>query len=424
MSMPMIWKEALKKEIDCDFLYQWYTSSTGFQTVKRSIEAYENFLFSKGNVFFKSNTEVCMTIGASQAAFYSVSYLHSIGCKKMLLVGMNYPLYERIGKKYGYGMVESRSELDNRIIPTINELTSDIEQHRPDVIVFTYPNNPSGENYSDEEFDYILKIINRHKLYCIVDCVCNMMISAKGITTPEFLISKNDMTEKCIIVNSFSKTDSAPGFRVGYLLGNSELIKFASSQQADCIMNPQTIPVIPIWITLLFRCLHLSEWYGHSKKQKEKLIRFFRSMFFVTTAISPKSIRLYVNELVNERLWSEYSKYVAEMLEKEANVANNYAYTCSRLEEFIIGKTNLQSGFNFLIKLRPFFEKSELGLCKDLIEKTGIAVLTESAFSLKESTSNDYWVRISLAANSKLFMTTIDNLYLYLKNMEVDLDDK
>jgi aspartate/methionine/tyrosine aminotransferase len=417
LSAPTIWKETMQKEIEEDFLYQRYTSMDGFQTVNYAVKLYERFLFSKGNISLKANLEVCMTIGASQAASLAVAYLHSIGKKRMLLVGMTYPLYMTLGTEYGYQLSESRSALSNRDMPTVSELREEIERFRPEVLVFTYPCNPSGEKYTDEELDQIMHILYKKGIYCIFDCVCNMILSEKEVTVPEPMIMKNKMMEKSIIVNSFSKTESVPGFRIGYIAGHFDVIQFVRSKQVS-IMNPPNMPTIAVWLTLLFRCLYLSEQYGQEERVRERIILCFKRMFFVTTVLCPQAIWDYVSELVNERLFIEYEKYKEEMFAKEKVFASNKEYLSKRLSPFLVGSTQMDGGFNYLVKLKSCCNFGELDFCKDLLQKTGIAIFTESGFALTKAKENDYWVRVSLAAPSDLFQKTIDRLYLYLSELE------
>ncbi|QOX65012.1 pyridoxal phosphate-dependent aminotransferase [Anoxybacterium hadale] len=417
LSAPTIWKETMQKEIEEDFLYQRYTSMDGFQTANYAVKLYERFLFSRGNISLKANLEVCMTIGASQAASLAVAYLHSIGKKRMLLVGMTYPLYMTLGNEYGYQMRESRSALPNRDMPTVSELKVDIEQFKPDVLVFTYPCNPSGEKYQDEELDQIMQTLYQKGIYCIFDCVCNMILSEKDVTVPEPMIMENKMMRKSIIVNSFSKTESVPGFRIGYIAGHYDVIQFVRSKQVS-IMNPPNMPTIAVWITMLFRCLHLSEQYGQAERVRERIILCFKRMFFVTTVLCPQPIWDYVTELVDERLFDEYKKYREEMYAKETVFASNKEYFSKKLSPYLTASTEMDGGFNYLVKLKPCSKLGELEFCKDLLQKTGIAIFTESGFALTKAKENDYWVRISLAAPSDIFEKTIDRLYLYLSELE------
>lgn len=416
-SAPTIWKETMLKEIEEDFLYQWYTSIDGFKTVNYAVKLYERFLFSGGNISLKANLEVCMTVGSSQAAALAVAYLHSIGKKKMLLVGMTYPMYATIGNEYGYQLAESRSTASNRDLPETSKLEEDIEQFRPDVVVFTYPSNPSGEKYTDEELDQIMKVLNKKGIYCIFDCVCNMIISKEKVTVPEPIIMKNKMMGNSIIVNSFSKTESVPGFRIGYIVGEFKVIQFVRSKQVH-IMNPPNVPVISVWLISLFRCLHLSQQYGQEEKVRERIILCFRRMFLATTVLCPQSIRDYVVELVDNRLWDEYEKYKEEMFLREKVFAKNKEYISKKLGPFLVGATRMDGGFNYLVKLKPCCRLSELEFCEDILRKTGIAIFTESGFALTKAKADDYWVRISLAVPSKLFQTTIDRLYQYLSEGE------
>lgn len=420
-SAPSIWKESMQKEIEEDFLYHRYTAMDGFQTVNYAVKLYERFLFSRGNISLKADLEVCMTIGASQAATLAVDYLHSIGKKRMLLVGMTYPLYFTLGTEYGYQVRESRSALPNRDMPTVSELKEDIDRFRPEVLVFTYPSNPSGEKYTDEELDQLLSVLYQREIYCIFDCVCNMIMSEKEVTVPEPIIKKNNMMGKSIIVNSFSKTESVPGFRIGYIVGNFDLIRFVRKKQVS-IMYPPNIPTIAVWLTLLFRCLHLSEQYGQEERVRERIILCFKRMFFVTTVLAPKAIWDYVTELVDVRLLDEYEKYKEEMFAKEKVFAANKEYLSKKLAPFLERSTQMDGGFNYLVKLKPCRYLGELEFCKDLLQKTGIAIFTESGFALKKAKEDGYWVRISLAAPRDLFEKTIDSLYVYLTELEAEYE--
>lgn len=420
LPIPTIWKETMHKEIDEDFLYQQYTSLDGFQTVKYAAILYERFLYSRGDIFLKADLEVCMTIGASQAADLALAYLHSIGKKKLLLVGMTYPLYMTLGREYGYQMRESRSTLHDRDMPTVDELKKAIEQFKPDVLVFSYPCNPSGEKYTDEELDQIMKLLHEKGIHCIFDCVCNILMSEKEVTVPEPLIMKNKMMGKSIIVTSFSKTESVPGFRIGYIAGDYDLMQFVRPKQVS-IMNPPNMPTIAVWLTLLFRCLYLSEQYEQDERDRKKIILCFKRIFFVTTALCSQNIRDYVSELIDKRLFDEYEKYKREMLAQEKIFSVNKKYAEQRLFHFLKGSTRIDGGFNYLVKLKPCRHLSELDFCRDLLQKTGIAIFTESGFALTRAKEDDYWVRISLAVPNEQFRKTIDRFYLYLSELETKL---
>ena len=70
-----------------------------------------------------------------------------------------------------------------------------------------------------------------------------------------------------------------------------------------------------------------------------------------------------------------------------------------------------------MIKLRPCHNISELDFCREVLEKTRIAVFTESGFTIKDVEKDNYWIRISLAIQTGQFQYAIDRLYAYLSEL-------
>lgn len=414
---PAIWKETIIKEIDEGFLYQSYTSLDGHHAVRNAVKLYERFLYSGGDIFLKADLEVCMTIGASQAADLALSYLSALGKKKLLLAGMMYPLYVTLGISYGFEIHETDSSLEDRGLPTADELIKEIEEQEYEAVVICYPGNPSGERYTDNELDRIMQVLHERKVYCIFDCACNIIMSEKKVIVPETHIIKNKMGNHCIIVNSFSKTEGVPGFRLGYIAGNFDLMQFVKPKQV-AIMNPPNIPAIAIWLTMLFRCLYLSEQYGQDEKDRQKIIRCFKKTFFYSTPQCLPNIRAYVRQLMDERLQEKYMRYKEDRLNQERIFFANKAYIEENLKPFIKTQTDMDSGFNYMIKLKPCCNVNELDFCKSLLQKSGIAVFTESGFTIKNVKQNDYWIRISLAVEEKQFRCAVDRMKQYLTEME------
>ena len=415
LPVPSIWKESMHKEIDEDFMFRQYTSIEGFQAARYAVKVFEGFLFSQGDIFFGDGFDVCMTIGASQAADLALNYYDSIGKKRMLLVGLTYPLYVALAEEYKYEIGEVRSSMPNRDIPTVEELLISINRFNPDLMVFSYPSNPSGENYSAEEFDIIMQELNERDICCIFDCVCNVIISRGRAIAPEHFILKHNMMKKSVIVNSLSKTDSVPGFRIGYIVAGTEIIQFVRMKQV-AIMNPPNIPTVAIWATMLFRCLFLCEKMNQLEKNATKILRYYKSIFLFSTIRCSHAIREYVRELVDFRIWDEYERYKNELILQEEVFDANKEYLLDQLKPFIQEKTDMSGGYNFLIKFKSKKSLCELDFCEEVLRETNIAIFTESAFSLKKANQENYWVRVSLAVPRKEFHSAVDRLRIYLSS--------
>ena len=85
------------------------------------------------------------------------------------------------------------------------------------------PANPTGGIASKELIEKLAEIAVKHDLYVISDEVYSRLLYDGN--TAYSIATFPGMKERTIIVNSFSKTYAMTGWRVGYALGPSEIIK-------------------------------------------------------------------------------------------------------------------------------------------------------------------------------------------------------
>lgn len=416
-SMPQIWKESISKELDTDFLYRWYTASDGFQCITSSIKVYEDYLSGTSHLRYnRSERKVCMTAGGSGAASMVFEYLQSVfGRCHIILVGMNYSLYERLAKKHLFSIQELRGEDETYSIPNAKDFHNLSYCSDKTIFVFSIPNNPTGENYSVEQFSEIVYEIERCNGFIILDQVCNLVISKQTQPMLETVITNHNYWHNCAIINSFSKTEAIAGFRIGYIYGEENLINFCSKINANTIMNPPTFPAFPIVLTCLFRCLYINNSMCNSPTLYSDFQRLFRKLFYITTAVIPASMREYTDS-VFENLNTYYLQYIEEQLENEVIMQNNYVETCRIFKPYIRKVSKLQNGFNFCIWFRNSFKMDELTLIEELLNHTGVAILTESAFSLRSAHKNDFFIRFSTACNCELYASALQRMNVFLES--------
>ena len=90
------------------------------------------------------------------------------------------------------------------------------------MIIINNPNNPSGKIYSLEELTYLHELAKKHQIYILSDEAYSDFI----LNQDEFISFAHLDIEKehSIIVNSISKNFGISGWRLGYLISNSNLI--------------------------------------------------------------------------------------------------------------------------------------------------------------------------------------------------------
>jgi len=89
-------------------------------------------------------------------------------------------------------------------------------------IVLNLPHNPTGKVFTHAECERIVNICLENDIWLITDEIYEMMIfnGEKQICIPQVF---PQIREKCIVINSVSKTCSATGWRVGWTIANPEI---------------------------------------------------------------------------------------------------------------------------------------------------------------------------------------------------------
>ena len=102
---------------------------------------------------------------------------------------------------------------------------ADLEQAvtpRTKAILLNSPSNPTGAVIHYDDLSAICEFAKRHDLIVVSDEVYyNIIFDGEKFWSPSML---DGMKERTIIVQSFSKTYAMTGWRLGYLLGPSDLI--------------------------------------------------------------------------------------------------------------------------------------------------------------------------------------------------------
>ena len=88
-------------------------------------------------------------------------------------------------------------------------------------LIMNTPNNPTGKVFSRPELTFIAGLCQKWDAYCISDDIYEYILydGSEHVS----MASLPGMKERSIIINSVSKTFSATGWRVGWVLANAEV---------------------------------------------------------------------------------------------------------------------------------------------------------------------------------------------------------
>jgi len=107
-------------------------------------------------------------------------------------------------------------------------------------IVINSPSNPTGTAYTNIELEKIAKVLQDRDLYIISDDIYESIVY-NGFKFSNIANISEEMKQKTLVLNGVSKSYSMTGWRIGYMAGNSKIIKKIETLQSQSTSNPASI---------------------------------------------------------------------------------------------------------------------------------------------------------------------------------------
>jgi aminotransferase len=209
---PLHVKDAGKKAIDEDFTT--YTHNAGDLSLRR---AASQFMKEKYGLSYQPETEVIVTVGASEAIDIALRTILDED-SEVILPGPVYPGYEPIIKLCGAKPVYvDIREHDFRftadvIAPYITERTR--------CIVLPYPSNPTGVSLGKDELIQIAELLAQKDIFILADEIYSELVYEQ----PHVSIATY-LRDKTIVINGLSKSHAMTGWRIGLLFAPENINK-------------------------------------------------------------------------------------------------------------------------------------------------------------------------------------------------------
>jgi aspartate aminotransferase len=106
------------------------------------------------------------------------------------------------------------------------------------VLVMNSPSNPTGEMYSAAELKSLAEVLRRHsRVLVLSDDIYNRLTLTDDELAPHLLHVAPDLKSRVVVINGASKTFSMTGWRLGWAVGDKDIINAMSnylSQSVSC----------------------------------------------------------------------------------------------------------------------------------------------------------------------------------------------
>lgn len=211
----------------------FYTSNSGLMELRKAVS---DFTKRRTGLTYDPASEIMLTVGGSEAIdvalrtiinpgdeviYIQPSYVSYLPC---ILLADGVPVPIELKAKNRFRL--TREELEAAITPKTKAL------------ILSFPNNPTGAIMEKEDLEAIVDVIKEHHILVISDEIYSELTYGKEHVS---IASLPGMKEYSIVINGFSKGFAMTGWRLGYALGNKEILKQMIKIHQYAIMCAPTV---------------------------------------------------------------------------------------------------------------------------------------------------------------------------------------
>uniref|UniRef100_UPI004027AA41 pyridoxal phosphate-dependent aminotransferase n=1 Tax=Gemmiger formicilis TaxID=745368 RepID=UPI004027AA41 len=209
-----------------------YTANSGLKELRGEIC---NYLQRRFDLHYKGEN-VLVTVGGSEAIDLTIRAVVQPG-DEVIIPEPCFVCYEPITQLTGGVPVHIATRAEDQFRLTADQLRAAITP-RTKLLIFPYPNNPTGAVMSAAEMEEIAAVLRETNVLVLSDEIYSEL--TYGLDRHVSIASLPGMAERTIVVNGFSKSYAMTGWRLGYAAGPAPLVKVMTKIHQSCIMSAPT----------------------------------------------------------------------------------------------------------------------------------------------------------------------------------------
>lgn len=261
MPPPAEVKEALIDSFGESNFHQ-YQSYKGIPELRIAFASwYQNHF----DVTLNSESEVLPLIGSKEGIIHISMALLNEG-DRVLVPNPGYPAYRAATKLAGAEPIDYALNEANNYQPNF-DLLEEEDLRKVKLMWVNYPHMPTGTEGTDDLFDKLIQFSRKHQIVIVNDNPYGFILTNKRTS----LLAKREESDLLLELNSLSKSHNMAGWRLGVLVGNSELIQTTLTFKSN-VDSGQFKPIMRAAIAALEVD---NEWYkklNHEYQARKELV--------------------------------------------------------------------------------------------------------------------------------------------------------
>lgn len=207
-----------------------YTPAAGMPALREAIAA--KTLRDSG--YEVSPADVLVTNGGKQAVYQAFASIVDPG-DEVLLPAPYWTTYPEAVRLAGGTPVEVFADVDAGYKVTVEQLEA-ARTPRTKAVLFCSPSNPTGAVYSPEQTEQIGRWALEHGIWVVTDEIYEHLTYDDAVTT-RIVRAVPELADTTIVLNGVAKTYAMTGWRVGWMIGPSDVVRAATNLQSHLTSN-------------------------------------------------------------------------------------------------------------------------------------------------------------------------------------------
>ena len=211
----------------------WYSPNRGFMELRQEIANYYERRFG---IPYDYKNQTLVTVGGSEAIDLAFRTLVQQG-DEVIIPEPSFVCYEPLAVMAGGTPVIIRTKNEDNFRLKAKDLEAAITP-KSKLLVLPFPNNPTGAIMEREDLEEIAEVVLKHDLLVLSDEIYSEL--TYGGKSHVSIASLDNMYERTIVINGFSKSYAMTGWRLGYARGPAPIIAQMTKLHQHGIMSAPT----------------------------------------------------------------------------------------------------------------------------------------------------------------------------------------
>jgi aspartate aminotransferase len=211
-----------------------YTPAGGLPELKQAIVEKTR----RDSGYEVTSAQVLVTNGGKQAIYEAFATILDPG-DEVLLPAPYWTTYPEAIRLAGGVPVEVLADETQHYKVTPEQLGEAVTE-RTKALLFCSPSNPTGAVDTPDEVEAIGRWLLEKGLWVVTDEIYEHL-TYDGTETTSLPVVVPELADRCIVVNGVAKTYAMTGWRVGWLIGPTDVVKAATNLQSHATSNVNNV---------------------------------------------------------------------------------------------------------------------------------------------------------------------------------------